>query len=238
MRDADRRRSKLAGTTKQYAYALPPVLDDSDSCDADDEYSSDDGFVILSSDYSSEHCSIIDDEDSDGSLDIIDDYFDTLLQRLNRNCRDDHLEENEAEEACPPVIKFDLSKRADEALGAEVSVTTVQERTAALDCYGTVPYEKSSGYRADTMASQQNNSGVSDASDSDSWSLASSCFSDGWAEEIEFAEEDRAAREQEAMMIAKNRRDRKVTFCLVPTIINDLPLGGGYHQSIHHHPRR
>jgi len=255
MRDAEGRPYEPAISTKQYAYPLPPVLDDSDSGDADDEYSSDDEFTVLSTDNSSKHGSIVGEEDTNDSLEIIDDYFDTLLHRLNQDSRDVDLKKHEVEQECPPVIKPDLSKRIGEPLNSDVGVTVAKENTSIVVRPSTLQGESMDLHKNALVSQQQD--GDEHADNLDSWSVVYYSFSDDWAEEIQGAEEDRVAREQEVMVVTKNRRDRRsttqayfqsecrnvqrypqVTFCLIPTVISDQRLGAGAHQSIHYQQSR
>ncbi|KAK8138668.1 hypothetical protein PG984_002048 [Apiospora sp. TS-2023a] len=203
MRDADNRRPKQVASTDRYACAYPIMHDDSES-DADDEYSSEDEFIVLSPDSQSEQGSAISDEYPDSSLRIIDDYFDTMLLSLNRSFHDANLENDEIEEGCPPVIKLNLAKQPGEAMANSVDTATSPDcKLTESDAYSGL--EESIGLREGILLPQPEDDDYN-ADDSDGWSLASYCCSDDWAEEIEAAEEDRIAREQE-LAVPKTRHN-------------------------------
>lgn len=228
--------------------------DDSES-DADDECSSEDEFVVLSPDSQNKQGSGTSDEGSDSSLNIIDDYFDTLLLSLNQDIRDADLETDEIEKDCPPVIKLDLGNQPDVAMVNSVGTTISNDcKLAESDAY--LGLEESIGLREGVPMVQPEDDEYN-ADDSGGWSMASYYCSDDWAVDIEVAEENQVSRELEAMAVPKNRRNRcstaqipsqskcrgsqrnrQVKFCLIPEVISEQPPQARQHHPIYSHRRR
>ncbi|KAK8056326.1 hypothetical protein PG993_001553 [Apiospora rasikravindrae] len=242
LRDVDERHTNPIKGGKRYTLASPIMDDDTDSSDADDEYSSDDEFLLVSSATDAENeyqngTDNTDDTDSTSSLEIIEDYFDRMLLSLDTPCQCYICEKNgESQEVDPPVLRLKLPSNYSEAIKEE-AMTDPEGRHITQECT-LVGCEDSIPLRNGEIASQQTDEECDHDDDADNWSTASSCLSDSWALEIEAAEEDRIAREEEDLAVAKTRgkpqqgaeyplpstrgnRHRKVAFALRPQIIGE-----------------
>ncbi|KAK7908088.1 hypothetical protein PG985_015391 [Apiospora marii] len=244
MRDADGPRKKPLVSSKEYAMACPPQLyDDSESDDADDEYETGDEYLLISSPDTQSDESEGSDTDRDvgaskgdsGILDIIEDYFSKPTVPLYQRFDDIVLESSEAEEDAPPVVKFDPAIRVDTAVKGGVSDVS-QDRDIIVD-HDLQVLEQSISLREGVFALQQQDEDAGD--DTDDWEIASVCCCDSWAFELEVAEEDHAAREEERLAVAKvrcsdqtsrispgpaqndRRRDRKVAFAVRPNVFGE-----------------
>ncbi|KAK7989251.1 hypothetical protein PG989_009566 [Apiospora arundinis] len=264
MRDADRRQTKHTASNNQYAIARPTICDDSNSDFADDEYSSDDEFLILSSD--SEQCEpekrqtkqLVDEGHSVSScsygsteLLIMEDYFDTILSPSYQTFHDLAPEVPKCEADGPSAIRPNLTQPTSSPMGKVVNPTTSQD-TSAVDEH-TSPARENGTIREGTAVEQQANEDADEDDSSDGWVLASSGFDDSWASEIEAVEEEHAARGEEAAETARmnhqprsalrssqrpsrnrDRKYRQVRFHLRPTILGEEPQ---YRRIIFPHQR-
>lgn len=249
MRDADERRTKPAISRKTYVLARPTICDDTDSDYADDEYETDDEFIISSSD--SEQCECEQDkhdmnssvsDDSASDLHIIDDYVDALVSPSCQEFHDLDLEDKESGEDGPPAIRLNLASQVGSAETEDIGIAAAQDIEKA-EGNDTLVLEESISLREDAFLLRLEDIVIND-DEADGWILASACFDDSWVFEIEAAEEDRIARQEDELVVAKIRRspredtrapsqssplptrsnrneDRKVVFALRPDVLGE-----------------
>ncbi|KAK8089126.1 hypothetical protein PG997_004087 [Apiospora hydei] len=232
MRDVDRPRTQPVNANKRYAVACPVMDDDTDSSDADDEYSPDDEFLIIPSGTGSEPedgCGDVSYTDSGSDLEIIDDYFETMLPLQERELREITCEDGETQAVDPPVLKLNLACHIDVA--AEEGPDNDLEHTPFTEEQILLALEESAALRDGTIALQQSNEEDRD-NGSDSWSVASSCSSDSWAFETEAAEEEgltvakarhsqQAARHTPQLTRSNRPQGRRVAFALRPEVFGE-----------------
>ncbi|KAK8049509.1 hypothetical protein PG994_011239 [Apiospora phragmitis] len=177
----------------------PPatIYDDSDSDDADDEYATDDEYLILSSsDTQGEH------DDTEGSHNGWDGN-----RPLYQSFYDIGLESNETEEDDLPVVRLNLSRRPDVAVGDEA--TNTPENNHITNIHTSLVLEQSISLREGAFALVQQDE-EDGGDDTDGWELASARCCDSGALELEAAEEDRAARGKEQLTVAKLRHQSRL----------------------------
>ncbi|KAK8082033.1 hypothetical protein PG996_000814 [Apiospora saccharicola] len=264
MRDADGRRAKPTPSKREYALAYPAVIDDMDSCDADDEFNSDsddvggfdsfddltfDDFLIVSSNDQKEpnnnRCkdqkSSSATEDSTG-LHIIENYFDTLPYPSYQRFDEVEYEGDEDEQRGPPAIRLNIPTRPCEPFHELTNGASTEDEHIPEDNFSLV-LEQSFDLRESSLLQQEENKNGDDGDLSDYCPVASECFDDDWAFELEAAEEDCIAREEElaaaktrhntrngthlsprsALRSTRSNRDRgrKVAFALKPGVFNE-----------------
>ncbi|KAK7951496.1 uncharacterized protein PG986_007224 [Apiospora aurea] len=185
--------------------------DDTDSGDTDDEYSSDDDFTMVSSDTESEYqngTKNTDDADSTSDLEIIEDYFDRMLLSLHEprhNYTGEEKDESQETSGDRPTCSQTQPPLSNSNEGMEVKAMNEPEDCQIAQEDMLVVCEDSIALRNGDIASQQVDEEYDHDDNADSWSMTSACLSDSWALEIEAAEEDRIAREQEDLAVPKTR---------------------------------
>ncbi|KAK8049508.1 hypothetical protein PG994_011238 [Apiospora phragmitis] len=200
MRDVNRQRVKPTISKRQYAIAYPAVVDDMDSCDADDEVASesndeselesDQEFILVSSPNSQDEPKLGEKyeneeyssaaEDSTSSLNIIEDYFDNLPLPYYQRFDEVIYEGNETEEDSPPAIRLNFAKRLGTPMEGEIDDASPGDNHTAEDDVS-LALEQILDLREGTLVLQLNTVYKDEDDLSDSWSVASDCCSDGWA---------------------------------------------------------
>ncbi|KAK8138669.1 hypothetical protein PG984_002049 [Apiospora sp. TS-2023a] len=247
MRDADDRRKKPIVSKKDYVLAAPPMLyDDSESDDADDEFEpGDDYLIVSSSDTQSEQDEIEGSKtgsnslvsDGSSSLNIIKDSFDSPVPQPYRAFHTEVLEISDTEDNDIPVITLNLPNSLGTGTKG-VSSTSKDDDVADMEIL--LALEESMALREGAFLMLQNDTTDEDSNVTDEWEFASADFCDSWAFELEAAEEDLIAQEEEQLALPKLRRSshqdsilppqftpnyrqrgRKVAFALKPNVFGE-----------------
>ncbi|KAK6841890.1 hypothetical protein PG987_002750 [Apiospora arundinis] len=184
--------------------------DDSDFSDADDECSSSDEFQLVSSDIDSEagdwgaNGSSVD-TDCSSELEVIEDYFDSLLFRDPQKVTCEGIK---AQEPDPPVLKLNLPCSSGVAVRGGDNNHLVDKHVIEENLL--VAMNESIYPRDFTAMSQQADSGIGKRDDSD-WAFVTTCTSDSWAVEILSTEEDHVDKEEGRLTVTKVRHPRHET---------------------------
>ncbi|KAK7970757.1 hypothetical protein PG988_009830 [Apiospora saccharicola] len=185
-----------------------------DADDADDEYEADDEYSILSSsDTHSEQDDVVGnnqdwdcnvDEDGSGSLYLIEDYFNSPNIPRYQSIHDIvvFIESSAAEENDVSVMRLNLDSQPDTTMIGEAIPST--EDNHIDDKHSSLVLEQSISICEGEVALAQKDE-KSGSSDADDWEIVSADCCDSWAFELEVAEEDRVAREEEKLTVAKLR---------------------------------
>ncbi|KAK8082032.1 hypothetical protein PG996_000813 [Apiospora saccharicola] len=178
MRDVDDQRKKPISSSKKYALAPPATLyddSDSDADDADDEYEADDEYSMS---------------------------WETTKTGTSIHDIVVFIESSAAEENDVPVMRLNLDSQPDTTMIGEAIPST--EDNHIDDKHSSPVLEQSISICEGEVALAQKDE-KSGSSDADDWEIVSADCCDSWAFELEVAEEDRVAREEEKLTVAKLR---------------------------------